>query len=184
MIVLVSSGLPRPVDRLLCGLSACALVGFAVPSAHAAGGFHRDETPLPKDVSGVGNAHAVSITSSTGSAAIHMVIGLVVVLGLIFAIYAVLKRTKGPKGPAKIVDDGFISVVSSTPLGPSRSLHLVKTGNDLVLLGASEQSITPIRVYTSDEARRLGVELEADASLRPEPQRPSFLESLRNMTTR
>lgn len=165
----------------MLGLFACAIAGILVPSSLAGG--YQDRTPLPKDVSGTGTTASTSISSGTGSAALHMLIGLAVVLALIFALYKLLKRTGRGGGAAGVSDDGFMSVVSSTPLGPTRSLHLVNVGEDLVLIGASEQSITPIRVYSRDEARRLGVELEADASVRG-TQPSSFLEALRRMTTR
>ena len=51
-----------------------------------------------------------------------------------------------------------------------------------MLLGASEQSVVPIRVYSSEEARKLRVDRHDDVS--PDAPRPSFLESLRRMTAR
>ena len=40
---------------------------------------------------------------------------------------------------------------------PNRSVHLVRAGNDFVLLGAAEKGVTPIRTYTEYEAREAGL---------------------------
>ncbi len=36
-------------------------------------------------------------------------------------------------------------------------MHLVRAGDDLVLLGVGENGVTPIRTYGEDEARALGL---------------------------
>jgi flagellar protein FliO/FliZ len=50
------------------------------------------------------------------------------------------------------------------PLGPNRSVHLIRAGRELVLVGSAEQGIVPIRTYTEDEARELGL-LAGDGEL-------------------
>ena len=179
----MSSGRPRPYVGLALALLTCAFVGFQASPVFAAA--HRDETPLPKSITDPATA-GPSVSSGVGGAAVHMVIGLAVVLALIFALYKLLTRTSRKNG-AVIADDGVISVVSSTPLGPSRSLHLVHVGSDLVLVGASEQSITPIRTYTQEEVRRLGLDptslAQAPSSSAGSPT-SSLLELLRRMTAR
>jgi flagellar biosynthetic protein FliO len=183
----VPSGRPRPFGRLALGL-ACAFVGLFPSSAVAAG--YRDRTPLPSDVSGVGgsNVPATHIASGTGNAALHMVLALAIVVALIFGIYKLLKRS-AKKNDKTVADDGWMNVVSTTPLAPSRSLHLVRVGEELILLGASDGSLTPIRVYGADEARRLGVDPLTVQSLPVRPARGgagmnSLVESLRRMTAR
>ena len=47
--------------------------------------------------------------------------------------------------------------VATLPLGTNRALHLVRAGGEIVLLGAAEHSVTPIRRYSEDEARALGL---------------------------
>jgi flagellar protein FliO/FliZ len=51
------------------------------------------------------------------------------------------------------------------PLGPGRSVHLIRAGRELVLVGSAEHGIVPIRTYTEDEAQALG--LLADPALGP-----------------
>ena len=49
-----------------------------------------------------------------------------------------------------------LETVATLPLGPNRSLHLVRAGDELVLVGVAEHGVTPIRTYSEDEARALG----------------------------
>ncbi len=76
------------------------------------------------------------------------------------------------------------------PLGPNRALHLVRAGREIVLLGTAEHTVSPIRRYSEDEARALGL-IDAPAvttvgatldSLEPAPQPKGFLEILRSKT--
>ena len=84
-------------------------------------------------------------------------------------------------------------VLSTTALAPSRALHLVQVGEELVLVGSAEQGVTPIRVYSAEEVRRLGFEVGATAPLQPfvpaeDRSRGSFsanlLEELKRRTVR
>jgi flagellar biosynthetic protein FliO len=86
-----------------------------------------------------------------------MLFGLAIVLAVIYGLYRLLKRSaaKNDKG---IRAHGGMTVVASTPLAQSRALHLVQVGDELVLVGSSEQGVTPIRVYDAAETRRLGLE--------------------------
>jgi flagellar protein FliO/FliZ len=186
----VSSGGPRLHGRLMLGL-ALAYAGLVASSASAAG-YQRDRTPLPSDLSGVPGKAATTTSGGVGSTsneALHMLLGLLIVCALIFGLYKLLRRSAIKNG--KLVrDDGWIQVVSSTPLAQSRSLHLVRVGEELVLIGSSEQSLTPIRVYGPEEAKRLGVDTsEQQAPVRiGQGANPSFgtalLESLKRMTAR
>jgi flagellar protein FliO/FliZ len=189
----VPSGRPRPFGRLALGL-ACAYVG-CIPSSALAAGFQRDRTPLPADVSGATGGGAVVSThvgGGTGGAALHMLLGLAIVLALIFGLYKLLKRSAA-KNDKTVADDGWRGVLSTTPLAPSRSLHLVRVGDELILLGSSDGAVTPIRVYGAEEARRLGVDPRTVTMLPPGQRGPTgggtgfgaaFLETLKRMTAR
>jgi flagellar biogenesis protein FliO len=84
-----------------------------------------------------------------------------------------------------------MTVIASTPLAQARSLHLVRVGEELVLVGAAEQSVTPIRVYSAEESRRL-VPAGDEGGLQPlrsgEGDRPgpgaALLDALRKLTAR
>ncbi len=171
-----------------------SLLAF-VPASAAESGFHRDRTPLSAKVTGSGSGSAQSALqgSATSGAAVHMLFGLALVLALIYVLYRLLKRSAGKqqKSSGTIQGDDWMSVVASTPLAPSRSIHLVRVGEEIVLVGSAEQGVTPIRVYSADEARDLRIEprdLPVLGSPIVESDRPSFraalLESLRRMTAR
>ena len=76
-------------------------------------------------------------------------------LAVIYGLYWVLKQVKASRESAAS-GDGLESV-ATIPLGSNRSLHLVRAGRELVLLGVSEQSVVPIRAYSEEEARALGL---------------------------
>jgi flagellar biogenesis protein FliO len=183
----VSCGGPRLPGRFLLGLvGACAGL-LVVPSE--AFGFKRDNTLLPAAVRSPGHSTATAhIASGASNAAFHMLLGLAVVSALIFGLYKILKRSAG-KNDKTTRDDGWMQVVSSTPLGPSRSLHLVRVGSEVVLLASSEQSVTPVRVYAPEEVERLGVDAMPAIGSGSRPSgNPGFgtalIETLKRMTAR
>jgi flagellar protein FliO/FliZ len=186
----VSSGRPLPIGRLALGVLALAYLGCS-PAAAFAAPFKRDETPLPADVSGTGGAKVTAhVASGASGAAVHMLLGLAIVVALIFGLYKLLKRSSN-KNDKTAPDDGWMGVLSTTPLAPSRSLHLVRVGEELILLGSSDGSVTPIRVYTADEALALGVDPRTARALPPSRGARSvagvgaaLLEGLKRMTAR
>jgi flagellar protein FliO/FliZ len=119
-----------------------------------------------------------------------MLIGLAIVIALIYGLYKLLKRSSN-RNDKTVADDGWMGVLSTTPLAPSRSLHLVRVGEELILLGSSDGSVTPIRVYSSEEARALGVDPRTARALPPGRTSGgvsglggSLLEGLKRMTAR
>lgn len=186
-------------DRLppRAALVAASLVSLlaSAPASVAKTGFQRDDTPLSAKVTGGGGDAGGSALASgaTGGAAVHMLLGLGLVLLLIYVLYRVLKRTAGKGEPAIRGDDGM-SIIASTSLAPSRSLHLIRVGEEIVLVGSAEHGVTPLRVYSAEEARELRIEPRerlalGDSGAAPgEVPRPGFLaalvESLRRMTAR
>jgi len=185
----VQLGRPRPSQLGFAVASAMAFAATAPDAAFAA--FKRDTTPLPSDVTGASAGTAATHASSGGSAVIRMLFGLAIVVAVIYAIYWVLKRASKSKDAIK--SDGGMVVLSTTALAPSRALHLVQVGEELVLVGSAEQGVTPIRVYSADEVRRLGFEVGATAPLQPfvpnaERSRGTFsanlLEELKRRTVR
>ena len=148
--------------------------------------FHKDETPLPAgvtDTSGGGSA-TTGISSSSGAIA-RTFVGLAIVLAVVYGLYWLLKSAaKSRSGES----DDRIAVVATTTLAPNRALHLVRSGDELILLGVTEQSVTPIRVYSAEEAQAMELELATAAQLPNTPGRPpaanGMLEALRRRTAR
>ena len=112
--------------------------------------FHQDTTPLGSGVTSAGSGSAAApAVSSAGADIIRTIVGLAVVLAVIYGVYWLLKSSARAKSGRA---DERIGVIATTPLAPNRSLHLVRAGDELILVGATEHTITPLRVYTADEA--------------------------------
>jgi flagellar protein FliO/FliZ len=160
-----------------------ALVGAVMLShasvALAAGG---ESTPLHLSTT-VSTTHAASGGSSS---IVRTIVGLFVVIAVIYGITWVLRQAKGGKSRAS---GHGLSQLATLPLGNGKSVALVRAGQEIVLVGVSEQAVTPIRTYTEAEALSLGIDLPVDDSGRLAPegeQRPAgrFADTLRRLTVR
>jgi flagellar protein FliO/FliZ len=107
---------------------------------------------------------------NVGGSLVRGVIGFVVVIGVILVIAKLLKtnqkRKQGgyiPRGRGR--DGGLVEVISTTPLGPNRQLHLVRIGDEVILVGSGEGGTTPLRKFDEDEAIALGVIATEDEQL-------------------
>jgi flagellar protein FliO/FliZ len=211
-IALRSRRLP-PVRTSICLIAVAAVAGLvhsprasaATPAHHAAAAagaahakkavakaktapkFHVDRTPLGSDVTSAGGSSGQAASAgSAGADVIRTIVGLAVVLGVIYGVYWMLKSAARAKAGRP---DERIGVIATTPLAPNRSLHLVRAGDELILVGATEHSITPLRVYAADEAmliERAGTDGEMAISLPPATplRRNNLLENLRKRTAR
>jgi len=166
-------------------VKAAAVKHAATHAKKKAPAFHEDTTPLDAGVASAGTANGKAPSvGGTGADVIRTIVGLAVVLGVIYGVYWLLKSSARAKAGRA---DERIGVIATTPLAPNRSLHLVRAGDELILVGATDHSITPLRVYTPEEA--ILVEgAAADAPLQLPAATPSgresFLEVLRKRTAR
>ena len=123
---------------------------------------------LPDSEAGTGSA-ADAAAGSTGGGLVRTFVGLAVVIAVIYGLYWVLKQVKASR-EERATGSGLQSA-AVVPLGPNRSLHLVRAGRELVLLGVAEHGVTPIRTYSEAEAEDLGLwvnaEPDADDELAP-----------------
>jgi flagellar protein FliO/FliZ len=145
-------------SRSLHGLAAavvCALLtapaALAAATTTTASG---EDTPLNLD------RPAQTVESGGGGGIVRTIVGLAVVLAVIFGLHWILKQVK--VGRETRSTGGGLDTLSTLQLGPGRSLHLIRTGSEIVLVGSAEQGVTPIRVYSEDEARLLGLVDEVD----------------------
>ena len=118
-------------------------------SALAADG---ESTPLGLD--GAKGAAKEAAPSASGGL-IRTIVGLAIVIAVIYGLYWVLKLVKSSR--EETVSGSGLSTLATLPLGPNRSLHLVRAGGEVVLLGVGESGVTPIRSYGEHEARALGL---------------------------
>lgn len=107
--------------------------------------------------------------ASGSSSLVRTFVGLAVVVGVIYGLYWVLRQVKSSR-EERSIGRGLASQ-AVVPLGPGRSLHLVRAGTELVLLGVAEHGVTPIRRYSEQEAREVGLveDEDHDAELRALP---------------
>jgi flagellar protein FliO/FliZ len=123
----------------------------AAKSKRETGIFSAENTPL-----NIGTATAKkTATSSGGSSILRTVGGLLLVIGLIYAIAWVMRRVKRSRED-QATGRGLQSV-ATLPLGGGRSLHLIRAGTDVILVGSSEHGVAPIQRYTEEEAIANGV---------------------------
>ena len=91
------------------------------------------------------------------------IVGLAIVIAVIWGLAWILRQVKSGRDP-RVSAAGLTSVAALT-LGSGRSVHLVKAGNDYILLGAAEQGLAPIHRYTEQQA------YEADCCSTKSPKR-------------
>jgi flagellar protein FliO/FliZ len=147
-----------------------------------------ENTPLNLDA--VQEPAKQAATGGGGGGIARMIVGLAIVIGVIYGLAWVLRQLKASRE-----DQGSgsgLAAISSLPLGPNRSVHLVRAGTDLVLLGAAEKGITPIRTYTESEARAVGLLGDEDLLALPtgspapsgSPVAQTIVQALRKRTVR
>ena len=142
------------VMRTLHSIIPAAAAAFAclltAPVAFAADGENQRLFP-----EGTDTTDAVA-TGSSGGSIVRTIVGLAIVLGVIYGLHWVLKQVKASKDEAGESGDS-LETIATLNLGTNRSLHLVRVGGEIVLLGAAEHQITPIRRYSEAEATALGL---------------------------
>src|SRR3954453_21043553 len=125
--------------------------------------------------------------TSAGGSLVRTVVGLAIVIAVIYGLYWVLKQVKASR-EEKASGQG-LAAVATLPLGPNRTLQLVRAGRELVLVGVSEHGVTPVRTYSEEEAEAVGL-LDLEDADDEEPPRGGggalkrVIEDLRRKTVR
>lgn len=136
--------------------------------AAASGGSEKQPLDLG---SSAANAHAAG-----GGSIARTIVGLAIVLAVIFGLRWVMKQYKAGR-EKKAAGTGLASM-ATLPLGRDRSLHVVRAGREVLVVGSGEHGVTPVRSYSEEEARSLGLleldfEDEEPAPLKLESDGPS-----------
>ena len=197
--------MPLP-SRLQAAAYAAATTCLLAPANVLAAAAEKDKEPLPAQPSYGENTRldldegtrqvADPTGGSTGGGLVRTFVGLAVVIAVIYGLYWVLKQVKSSR--EERASGSGLSSAAVVPLGPNRSLHLVRAGRELVLLGVAEHGVTPIRRYTEAEAEELGIvvpnESATSSSSTPavvDPTRPTgpmtigqLIDKLRQKTVR
>ena len=141
-----------------------------------------ENTPLT--VSHTLATHA-STASSGGGSIVRTIVGLFIVIAVIYGIAWILKQAK--KGKSRPTGNG-LSQVASLPLGSGRSVTVVRAGREVIVVGVAENGVTPLRTYSEEEARALGIDVppaeETSAPAGSEKPSGRALDALRRMTVR
>jgi flagellar protein FliO/FliZ len=141
-------------------VAACAAACLLLLDVADAFGATGENTPVNLG-SGNGDSPSSKVPgASPGGSLVRTFVGLAIVIAVIYGLYWVLKQVKASR-EEKASGEG-LAAIATLPLGPSRSLQLVRAGRELVLIGVSEHGVTPVRTYSEDEAEAVGL-LDADA---------------------
>ena len=139
---------------LLAGGVAATTLIWQVESALAAGADHEKQPvnlPLDQVQSQAGGGNS----NSASGGLMRTFIGLMVVIAVIYGLYWILKKVKAAQ--AEQASGTGLHNLASLPLGPNRSLHMIRAGREIVLVGVAEHGVAPIRSYTEEEAFEAGL---------------------------
>ena len=142
--------LPRAATQV-AALLCCCLLAWASPAsaftaAHTKKGTG-EQTPL-----NLGSPSTGTHTSSGGASIVRTIVGLAIVLGVIWGLSWILRQVKARRDP-RVAATGLTSVAALS-LSSGRSVHLVRAGNDYLLLGSAEHGLMPIHRYTEQQASK------------------------------
>jgi flagellar protein FliO/FliZ len=126
---------------------------------------------------------APQVDSSAGSV-VRVFLGLFLVVVIIGVLYRVLRRAQRGRLPGGR-SDGTIEVLETTQLGPGRNIHLVRVGERVLVVGATEHAISPLHAFAREEAIAEGViAAEHDAPVHVRREHRSLVDALREITSR
>jgi flagellar protein FliO/FliZ len=148
------------VAALLCGcllLWAGPAAAFTPASTKKGAG---ENTPLS-----LGSSTTSSHTSSGSASIVRTIVGLAIVLAVIWGLSWILRQVKSGRDP-RVTTTGLTSVAALT-LSSGRSVHLVRAGNDYLLLGSAEHGLMPIHRYTEQQALEAGLLSSEEPPPRP-----------------
>lgn len=154
-----------------------------------------DDQPIP-----TGDSAPTGVPAGVGGSVLRLAVGLVVVVGLIAALWWVMKRVQRSRYPGAEGRAGTaVEIVATTALGPNRALHLVRVGDQTILIGATEHAITTVARLSDDEseaelleraardpglARRIAPSTPRDEHASFGVSDPGLVERLRALTVR
>ena len=162
------------------GLIGALTLSYA-QMAQAATGATGEQTPLHLSTSGA--AHAASAGGS-GSGIVRTIIALIVVIAIIFAVSKILKAVKG-RDAVRASGNG-LEQIATLPIAPGKSVSLLRSGTDIILLGVADNGVTAIKTYTEDEAVAAGIDLPEDDDAYGLAEKPldRMVNGLRRLTVR
>jgi flagellar protein FliO/FliZ len=141
------------MKRLLAAAPAAAtalLVQAQTALATPSGSTEKQPLDLPLD-----QVNKTSTAGQSNGSLTRTLLGLFVVIGVIYGLYWILKQVK--KSREEQAHGQGLHSLATLPLGPNRSLHMIRAGREIVLVGVAEHGVAPIRSYTEEEAYEAGL---------------------------
>jgi flagellar protein FliO/FliZ len=138
--------------RLYVTLAVAAAQLAVVPAALAVS--DQDLKNLNTDQASGAGAH---VSFGFGGGLGRAVLGFVAVVGAILVVAKLLKTNQKRRFGLRGGPSGALEVLSTTPLGPNRNLHLLRVGDEVMLIGAAEGGINRLRTFDTTEAMDLGM---------------------------
>lgn len=140
----------RSSRRAIAAASAAALT-LTWEAAAWAQGQNGERTPLDLDE----GARQVQAQGPGGGGVLRTILGLIAVVAIIYGLYWLLGKVKHAREEQ---ESGFgLRSIATLPLGTGRTLHMVRVGREVVLLGVAEQGVTSIRAYSESAALQAGL---------------------------
>ena len=145
---------------VLTAVTACLLAAptAALAATSTTSSDYGEDTKL--DLPSTNADGATAATGGGGGNMVRTFVGLAVVVAVIYGLYWILKQVKSSR--EERASGSGLGTLATMPLGHNRSLHLVRAGGEVVLLGVGEGGVTPIRTYGEHEARALGLVADGD----------------------
>jgi flagellar protein FliO/FliZ len=147
--------LSRAVAPATAALGACVLA-FASPASAFTPPIKAGGENAPLNLNG--SAGTTHTTSTGGASIVRTIVGLAIVIAVIWGLAWIMRQVKARRDG---LDSGQASAglasVAALPLGSGRAVHLVRAGNDYVLLGSTEHGVAPIHRYTEEQAIDAGL---------------------------
>ena len=135
----------RSLTAALCGL-------LVLP----AGALAADGEGTKVDLSGPAqDAARHTAAGGGGSMIVRTVVGLAVVIAVIYGITWIMRQVKASRDER--ASGSGLDAIATLPLGTGKALHLVRAGTEVVLVGVGEHGVVPVRHYTEQQARELGL---------------------------
>jgi len=145
--------------RLACAftLTTLALACWAATPSFASNFADRFGADKKLNLTSPGTPHAAA--GSLSGTIVRTLIALMVVIAVIYGITWLLRQSRGARNVA--TGEGLVQI-ASLPLGPNRSVSLVRVGSELHMLGVAEHGISAIRVFSEEEAYELGIPFDPE----------------------
>lgn len=132
--------------------AAAAVVALHARAAVALAATSED-TPLK--LSDPDAAPVREVGGGSGDGIVRTIVGLAVVVAVIWGLSWVLRQVKSSR--EERASGSGLSSLGTLPLGANRSVHVVRAGREVLLLGVSEHQITRLGSWSQSEAEAHGL---------------------------